>query len=196
MKNIIIIGCPRAGKTTLANMLCKKMNYKIISTDSLVSAFEQNFPQIGITRKDGFREKSKKMVPFIYTYLKKYKEDYPNERFIIEGCQLMPYHIMNTFDRNEFECICLGYPNSNSLEVLRNIRKNDEKDLKSYSRKLSDEELLVRIDSWIALSKFLKNEAKSYRIPFIETDKDRNAKLNEICECIFEKESEKIEKER
>lgn len=135
MKDIIIIGCPRSGKTTLANMLQKQINYQIISLDSLVYAFEQNFPQIGISRKGSFHEKSQKIVPFLSKYIKNYKLDYPNQNFIIEGCQMTPYDIIQKFDIRQIKCICLGYPNANQKSILENIRKNDKCMTLSYTKK-------------------------------------------------------------
>lgn len=195
MKDIIIIGCPRSGKTTLANMLQKRLNYRIISLDSIVSAFEQNFPEIGISRKEVFREKSKKIVPFISTYIKKYKEDYPNHNFVIEGCQMMPYHIFQQFNKSEILCICLGYPNAYSNDILNNIRKGDEYIKNSYSKKLLDEDLRKRIEFWIELSKFLQEESKQYGIPFYETDINREIKLFDILNTILNNLVEKDEKE-
>ena len=39
MKNIIIIGPSRVGKSTLSSMLCKKYNLSYISGDSIRNAF-------------------------------------------------------------------------------------------------------------------------------------------------------------
>ena len=48
MKNIIIIGRPRAGKSTLANMIADKYHYQIIRTDTIRNAFRDVFPELGI----------------------------------------------------------------------------------------------------------------------------------------------------
>lgn len=48
MKNIIIIGRPRAGKSTLANMIADKFNYQIIRTDAVRNTFKTVFPELNI----------------------------------------------------------------------------------------------------------------------------------------------------
>ena len=194
MKDIIIMGCPRAGKTTLAEMLRKELSYQVISTDSLIAAFEKNFSQVGIARKEVFREKSKKIVPFLYTYIEKYKRDYPNQNFIIEGSQMMPYHVIQIFNKSKAEFVCLGYPYASWNDLLKNIRENDKFLDNSYSRKLSDKELEKRIKFWIEFSNFLKDESMRYNIPFYETDKDRQGKLNTVCNNIVDNLLEKRER--
>ena len=42
--DIIILGCPRSGKTTLTNMIIKEeQDYQVISLDSLMIAIKQIF---------------------------------------------------------------------------------------------------------------------------------------------------------
>ncbi len=48
MKNIIILGRPRAGKSTLANMIVDKYNYQIIRTDTIRSCLKDVFPELNI----------------------------------------------------------------------------------------------------------------------------------------------------
>ena len=52
MKNIIILGAARAGKSTLAQMLHKDYNYSIVSIDAFVSALQDAFPELGITHSN------------------------------------------------------------------------------------------------------------------------------------------------
>ena len=48
MKNIVIFGCPRAGKTTISKRLNEELKYNIISIDSIVTAFQGVYPEIQI----------------------------------------------------------------------------------------------------------------------------------------------------
>jgi len=48
MKNIIIIGRSRVGKSTLANMIADKYNYQIIRTDIIRNTFKEVFPELNI----------------------------------------------------------------------------------------------------------------------------------------------------
>ena len=52
MKNIIIGGTVRAGKTTLANMIRNKFLYSKVESDTIVNAFDKVFPEFGITHRN------------------------------------------------------------------------------------------------------------------------------------------------
>ena len=70
MKNIIILGAARAGKSTLAQMIHRKYNYSIISIDSFVRALRDSFPSLGITHSNT-ENKFKLLPPFVFSYMKK-----------------------------------------------------------------------------------------------------------------------------
>lgn len=46
MKNLLILGAARGGKTTLAKMVSQKWGYGIVSVDALVSAFQEAFENV------------------------------------------------------------------------------------------------------------------------------------------------------
>ena len=48
MKNIIIAGPSRAGKSTLARKINEELNYFVISLDKLVATFQGAYPQLDI----------------------------------------------------------------------------------------------------------------------------------------------------
>ncbi len=48
MKNIIIAGPSRAGKSTLARKINEELNYYVISVDKLVAVFQGVYPQLNI----------------------------------------------------------------------------------------------------------------------------------------------------
>ena len=65
-KDIIIIGCPRSGKTTLTNIIMENdSTYYNISLDSLVIAMKTTMLEIGINERSKVREISKKLIPFV-----------------------------------------------------------------------------------------------------------------------------------
>ena len=51
MKNIIIAGPPRAGKSSFARKLNEEFNYFIINTDKIVATFGRAYPQLDIRLK-------------------------------------------------------------------------------------------------------------------------------------------------
>ena len=82
MKNIIILGTARSGKTTLANMLHKEYNYSIVSIDSFVSALRDGFPNLGIAHSNT-EEKFKLLPKFVLTYMNKIINEYQEVKFVL-----------------------------------------------------------------------------------------------------------------
>ena len=50
LKNIIIFGEPRSGKSTLANMIVDRFNYQVIHVDSIRDTFKKIYPELKFTK--------------------------------------------------------------------------------------------------------------------------------------------------
>ncbi len=185
MKNIIIFGCPRAGKTTLAKMLNEELKYNIISIDSIVEAFKNIFPNMGITHHAPINEKSKKFSPFLYEYLNRAIWEYTDRNFVLEGWHNLPDYFMPLIDREKFVIICLGYPNADEEDMFKKIRQNDTEH--DNTKNVSDEHLKKLIhESKCEMSEILKKQSIKWEIPFFETDKERDKQLLNILKYIKE----------
>lgn len=66
MKNIILMGTSRAGKTSLAIELSKKLGYNFISIDSLVYAFGEVYPELGINHSNRDGTSVKNLSKFLW----------------------------------------------------------------------------------------------------------------------------------
>lgn len=70
-KHIIIAGVPRAGKSTISQMISKKFGYQHIRMDSIIAGIERTFSETGINSDadaqpcDNVVNISAKMAPFI-----------------------------------------------------------------------------------------------------------------------------------
>ncbi|MBE5862099.1 MAG: hypothetical protein E7295_04530 [Lachnospiraceae bacterium] len=51
--NIIIAGVPRAGKSTISNLLSKRYGYQHVSMDTIIAGFEKCFPETGVNTYQG-----------------------------------------------------------------------------------------------------------------------------------------------
>ena len=184
-KDIIIIGCQRSGKTTLTNKLMKNdSSYHNISLDSLTMAIKKTMPELGVKEHSKIRLVSKRIVPFLSIYLEYYKRNYPDKKYIIEGLQINPDHLMSEPFFNNAKVICLGFPTATIDEIFYNIRREDEKLSYSYTRELPDDELKERISFYIRYSRFLQSKCAEYNIPFYETNKNREQVLNSIFKTL------------
>ena len=176
MKNIIILGAARAGKTTLAKMLHRKYNYSIISIDSFVSALSDGFPSLGITHSN--TENKFKLLPkFIFSYMNKIINEYPEERFILEGWHVFPKDVIEIFSDMDVKIICLGYTKITCDEALNEIRKNETKN--SYTIKMTDNKVKDLILNHINYSEILKNQCEENNIKYYDTSFDRKKVLEE-----------------
>lgn len=98
MKNIIIAGPSRAGKTTLAKMINREFNYFVISVDKLAATFQGAYPQLDI-RLNWDREKTTDhLAPFLGHFLGMFSSSQgtmyecnlrahaiPENKFVLEG---------------------------------------------------------------------------------------------------------------
>ena len=181
--DIIILGCQRAGKTTLSNMLLKKCpNYNIFPGDALLRAFESTLPDLNITLRAPIKEKSRIFAPFISSYINSLKKNYPDQNYIVECCQMFPKDVIKEKSFQSAKIIVLGYPNASVDEIIDNIRNADLELTNSRTRLISDEVLRKSIENWILYSKFLQKQAKEYSLPFYETNDNWNVLLNQIVD--------------
>jgi len=182
MKNIIIFGCPRAGKTTIARRLNKELNYNIISIDSIVTAFENILPEVGIGHSGDIKEKSKKFAPFLYEYLERCIWEYTDRNFVLEGWHNLPDYFMPLINHQKYVVVCVGYPNANEKDLFEKIRLNDTEHDNTINA--TDEYLEGLIKRSKKYSKMLEEQCLKWNIPFFETDKNRVQALDNVIKYI------------
>ncbi len=182
MKNLIILGAARAGKSTLAQMIHKKYNYSIISIDSFVSALRDCFPSLEITHSNT-ENKFKLLPPFVFSYMKKITNEYPEENFVLEGWHVYPSDISKLFCDMNVKIICLGYTKISCEEVFKLLRKNEKEN--SYTKKMSDEKVKELISNHIEYSKVLKKQSEKNNIKFYDTSFERDNVLEEAMRYLI-----------
>lgn len=196
-KNILIIGAPRCGKTTLVNMILKKnSNYEIIRGDALTCSYRAlNTRKICDCKNN--KENSNNTInlddiSFPYEYYAFYiREIYNNIKFdscgikrpvVIETCWLSIKDYLEYFE-DEFDIYCLGMPNESPKKLLTEIRNNsDDNDWTNLNGSFTMNMICNEI---IEESKQLQKDCEKYNIPFFETNGDRMNKLNEIVDIIL-----------
>ncbi|MCL2737246.1 MAG: hypothetical protein FWE17_00065 [Alphaproteobacteria bacterium] len=184
MKNLIIIGPTRSGKSTLAEMVRKRYGFSKIELDSLVDAFKKVFPGLGI---GGWIPGSEeRLAPFIFHWfetLAKYSGG--DGKYVMEGVHMYIQTAFDKIDHNNTKIIVLGYPNALPDEMLAAVRKNDKS--KDWSAKASDEDLLWELrDHGTEKSKRFQAQCKKLGIRFIDTGTDRMRKLQEFVDDLEE----------
>jgi hypothetical protein len=181
MKNILIFGPSRAGKTTLAKRLQIEFGFNIVNWDILIHAFARAFPQLEINF-DGDGEKTdKNITPFVAYYLcelaRHSNYNKTGSKFVADmSCyvfdtlfSLMEWRLSDMDDdlnlHEEFEFIYLGSSRTGE-ELFSDVKRYDTNDDWTYYS--SDDELRswceaqTGVDPWI--------DAKMNELKFLRYD--------------------------
>jgi 2-phosphoglycerate kinase len=182
MKNIIIIGASRAGKSELTKLLNKRLNnLMIIRADLLRLAFREAICKDTTIKTSSLKNNLdyRNYILSYYKYANMYDVEYIK---VVDTVDFEPKDY-KLFDNSIM--ICLGYPNLKEEEVLKNWHKFDT-DL-DWTKNKTDEELLKHANKHIKESLYLKEECNKYNIKFVDTSYNRDEKLNELVDYITDK---------
>ncbi len=188
MKNILIMGISRAGKTTLSEMLKDKYNsYNLIHSDSLKWAMiraedKEKYYRINVEKQKEFEHSKyfqKTLLEFFNSSISKDKNHYG---YILESGQLEPKIVKEMIDFENTIIVCLGLGNLNLDEMVELCIEHDiEKD---WTFGLSREYLKKHAIDWYSANEMLKKECPKYGIKYYDTSENREQVLNEIMDEI------------
>lgn len=183
MKNIIIGGTVRSGKTTLANLLRGKFGYSKVESDTIVNAFDKAFPEFGITHKDasGAREKYQ---PFLFEVLNGFCRDlkYAGNVTVFPGSQFLPVNLSRYEKLDKYIVVFLGINAQSPEELLKVIRENDTEKDWTYSK--TDEWMFRFCKNVIDESNQTKEDCEKYGFYYFNTFENRAEVLNDVCEMV------------
>ncbi len=174
MKNILILGAARSGKSTLAKMIAEKLGFSIISVDAFISAFQENYADIGFKHHG---KNNHLIAPFIASYVNAITYNFPNSNFVIEGYHITLSDAKKLFG-NEFNIIVLGYPKLSEEQVLANVRRYEGKF--DYTKAIPDDELLNIVSHHVEYSQKAETECKTLGIRFYDTSYNREKILDNL----------------
>jgi len=159
MKNILIAGPSRAGKTTLAMKLNEELNYFVISLDKIVATFGRAYPQLDIRLHWEYEKMKESLAPFLGHFLGVFSdfrhiEDdqelraraIKGNRFVLEGTAFnldIISSVMNMYGienlQDHFTLIGLVQNNKTADDFVRDFKKYDTED--DWTYEWSEEEL-------------------------------------------------------
>lgn len=191
MKNVLIIGVARAGKTTLGNMIKDEFNqYNIIHADSIIwwiirgTGREEYYTQNVKARKELVHsDKFQRIILEIYK--SSIHQDTKNYGTILESGQLEPKYARELLDMGNLICVCLGHGDLDKQGIMKLCREHDTE--KDWTYRISEENLSANADKWDEKNRMLKVECPRYGIEYIDTSKDREKTLQKILSRIGEK---------
>lgn len=181
MKNILILGICRTGKSTFSKMIQKEFrNYQIIEVDTIISALQKTIPNIPI----GFIHdnlKENKLPEFLNLFIQKNINKNGKELgFIINGDSILPEDLLKYFDLNNMIIYYFVTEKLSPKQILENCRKFDSKE--EWTTRRTDEELLDHFEFYKDVEKKIINDCKKYNIKCIDTSENRQIIFNQLVD--------------
>lgn len=202
MKNIIIAGPSRAGKTTLARKINEELNYFVISLDKLVATFNGAYPQLNIRLNWNRKKTTDNLAPFLGHFLGTFSSGHgtinelnlrghavKGNRFVLEGGyfnfeNILP--ILKMYDieelKDNFILIGLVQNKKTADEFVSDFKKYDTEDDWTYS--LDDDDLREIGEDAIPFSRSMTDHLIKYGFTIYDTSKNREQVFDKILEDI------------
>jgi len=143
MNGIILIGPPKSGKTVFARRLASKCKLAHLSLDALIDAFENIFPEHGITH-DGpsTAQICANAKPFVEHWLE--RQLHYRIPFLLEGFHLDLESLHQRFSERAVRIVCIGYPSMLGVDKVTLTRKFSVKP--DWTDRISDDKMMVWFD--------------------------------------------------
>ena len=200
MKNIIISGTGRAGKSTLARRIKEELNYFVINNDKLVATFGEAYPELNIRIGNG-EETRKNIAPFLGHFLGMFSSPdgrglFPytqgaltENHFVLEGWsfdfeQILPILKMYGMEalKDNFILIGLVVNHKTVDELVSDMRKYDTEYDWTYG--FDDSDLRAIAEDNIVFSRYMTDYLAKYGFTIYDTSTEREQVLNHIVEDI------------
>lgn len=190
MKNILIMGIGRAGKTTLSEMLKDKYNnYSLIHSDSLKWAMirakdKESYYRENVDKQKEFEHGKYFQRTLLELFDSCIRKDKNNYGYIVESGQLHPKTVSEMVNFNNTIVVCLGLGDLSLDEMVDLCIKHDTE--KDWTFNLPRDYLKKHAIDWFAANQMLKKECPKYNIKYYDTSKNRVEVLNNIMKEIEE----------
>jgi hypothetical protein len=201
MKNIIIAGMGRNGKTTLARRIHEELGCFVISLDKLMTAFDRAYPQLDVRIAWDFEKATANVAPFLGHYLGMLSSGegmaddlnlrahaVPDNRFVLEGGHYDFERISSILKsygvtlQDSFILIGLAQNSKTPEEYFDGLRKYDTEDDWTYG--FSDDELREFSKMSVAMNREMTDYLRQYGFTIYETSGDRERVFERIIEYI------------
>ena len=205
MKNIIIAGVGRNGKTTLARKINEELSYFVINLDKLMTAFGKAYPQLDIRIAWDYEKATANIAPFLGHYLGMlssnhgYADDLnlrkhavEGNRFVLEGGHFDFEKILSILKiygieelKENFILIGLVQNKKTTDEYFSDLRKYDTEDEWTYS--FDDDELRKFSEMSVAWNREMTDYLLKYGFTIYDTSVEREKVFIQIVEDIKSK---------
>ena len=201
MKNIIIAGSSRVGKSTLARKINEELNYFVISIDKLVAILGEAYPQLNIKLNWDREKTTNNIAPFLGHFLGMFSSpdgsgllsyshgNIEENNFVLEGGyvdfeKILP--ILKAYGKeslkDHFLLIGLVQNRKTADDFVRDFKKYDTKDDWTYS--LDDNDLREVSEDAVSFNKAMFKHLKKYGFTIYDTSTEREQILEKIIDDI------------
>jgi inorganic pyrophosphatase len=170
MRNILIVGAPKVGKTNLAKKISQELGYIYINLDLIFESVEElncwPYPKYHDANII-----SKELAGFVVNYINHLDDN----RYVLEGAYIDIESIYSKI--NNTMVIGLTYNELDQEKLFNNIKKHNQND---WISKFNDRELLEKCDCFIKRNKYYQEVFKKLNILTYDLSKDYQIKMKEI----------------
>lgn len=202
MKNIIIAGPSRAGKTTLARKINEELGCFVVSVDKLVAMFQGAYPQLDIRLNWDRKKTTDNIAPFLGHFLGAFSSDQgiSNELnlrahavkgnvFVLEGGyfnfeRILPILRMYGIEepKEHFMLIGLVQNKKTADDFFRDFRAYDTQDDWTYG--FEDDDLREISEEATAFSRSMTEHLLQYGFTLYDTSSERERVFHQILQDI------------
>ena len=202
MKNIIIVGSGRNGKTTLAQKINKELGHFVIHMDYLMTTLDRAYPQLDVRIAWDAEKATANIAPFIGHYLgmslcyRDFEEDLvlgkhvvKGNKFVMEGGHFEFDKISSTFNtyelgelKDNFILIGLVQHKKTAAQVFDNLRKYDTAD--EWTHDMDDNDLLDLCNFFVEHNQEMHDYLVKYGFTIYDTSGEREKIFDKIIEDI------------
>ena len=190
-KHIIIAGVPRAGKSTVSQMISNKFGYQHISMDSVIAGIEKTFPETKINTNAAVDPEvnlqyiSSKMASFIKSMMDSGEYNECDYGMVIDIYQLLPEDYIKYIDSKICEIYYFVTSNVTPEERFEILKAKDTP--KDYTYYHSDEDNYKDCVEIVYISKLIMEQCLLYKLPYYETANDREKVLHSFLSMLDSK---------
>ena len=187
----IIAGVPRAGKSTVSQMIAKRMGYQHISMDSILAGIEKVFPETQVDTDAPVEPQknlafiSSKMAPFIRVMMESGEYDECDYGVVIDVFQLLPKDYLDFIENEKSEVYYFLSSDVTPEERFRILKAYDTPN--DYTYYHSEEENKRDCIDIVNISHLMKEQCILYGLSYYETSHHRELVLDEFLSYLDKK---------
>ncbi|MFH0803162.1 MAG: hypothetical protein V2A78_12370 [bacterium] len=179
MKNVLIAGVSRSGKSLLAHRLSERLHYSHFPLDAIVSTFGKVFPEHGISHYEKDQVKMcNSFKPFLFELLRHL--EYEDINFIADTYHIKPADFLDFPSLKKYKVVFLGYPSVFAQDKCIGIRSYARAG--DWTNELSDKQLESLVQRYVEESKLLQESCEKTDFRFADTSEDFTDILDKICD--------------